>query len=121
VGESLTVFRSRLRDDAPERYFDLAGELHERATGFAGFVEFKQFVADDGERVTLVTFDSAEHEAAWRDDAAHRAAQQEGRDAFYSEYDVAVCEVQRRHRWHRHSGGIRGERLPRVDAGPAAG
>ncbi len=48
--------------------------------GFPGFVEFKQFVADDGERVTLVTFDSAEHEAAWRDDVEHRAAQQEGRD-----------------------------------------
>ena len=59
------------------------------------------FVADDGERLTLVTFDSAEHEAAWRADAEHRAAQQEGRDDFYDEYDVAVCEVQRRHRWTR--------------------
>jgi heme-degrading monooxygenase HmoA len=104
VGESLTVFRSRLRDDAPDRYFELAGELHERAKDFAGFLEFKQFVAADGERVTLVTFDSTEHEAAWRDDAVHRAAQREGRDAFYSEYDVAVCEVQRRHRWQRPSG-----------------
>ena len=101
MGESLTVFRSRLRDDVPNRYFDLAAELHERAREFPGFVEFKQFVADDGERVTLVTFDSAEHEAAWRDDVEHRAAQQEGRTAFYSEYDVAVCDVQQRHRWTR--------------------
>ncbi len=91
---------SRLRADAPDRaYFDLAAELLERARSFPGFVEFKQFVADDGERVTLVTFDSAEHEAAWRDDAQHRAAQEEGRTVFYSEYDVAVCEVQQRHRW----------------------
>jgi heme-degrading monooxygenase HmoA len=101
MGESLTVFRSRLRPEVPDRYFDLAAELHERARGFPGFVEFKQFVADDGERVTLVTFDSAEHEAAWRDDVQHRAAQREGRDAFYAEYDIAVCEVQRRHRWTR--------------------
>jgi heme-degrading monooxygenase HmoA len=97
--ESITVFRSRLRDDVPDRYFALATELHERAKGFPGFIEFKQFVADDGERVTLVTFDSAEHEAAWCDDPEHRAAQQEGRERFYSEYDVAVCEVQQRHRW----------------------
>jgi heme-degrading monooxygenase HmoA len=97
--QSITVFRSRLRDDVPDRYFALAAELHERAKEFPGFVEFKQFVADDGERVTLVTFDSAEHEAAWRDDPEHRAAQQEGRDRFYSEYDIAVTEVVRRHRW----------------------
>ncbi len=99
--QSITVFRSRLRDDVPDRYHSLAAELHERAKAFPGFVEFKQFVADDGERVTLVTFATAEHEAAWRDDAQHRAAQQEGRAAFYSEYDVAVCEVQHRHHWHR--------------------
>ena len=99
MGECLTVFRSHLRDDVPDRYFDLAADLHERARSFPGFVEFKQFVADDGERVTLVTFDSAEHEAAWRDDTQHRGAQNEGRDTFYSEYDVAVCEVRRRSRW----------------------
>ncbi len=101
MGESLTVFRSRLREDAPDRYFELAAQLHDRARTFPGFVEFKQFVADDGERVTLVTFDSAEHEAAWRDDVDHRAAQQQGRDAFYAEYDIAVTDVVRRHRWTR--------------------
>jgi heme-degrading monooxygenase HmoA len=99
--QSITVFRSRLRDDVPDRYSDLAAELRECAEQLPGFVEFKQFVADDGERLTLVTFDTAEHEAAWRDDAEHRAAQEEGRSSFYVEYDVAVCEVQRRHRWPR--------------------
>ena len=99
--ESITVFRSRLRGDVPDRYFDLAAELRAKAGELPGFVEHKVFVAEDGERLTLVTFDSAEHEAAWRADADHRAAQQEGRDDFYDEYDVAVCEVQRRHRWTR--------------------
>jgi heme-degrading monooxygenase HmoA len=97
--QSITVFRSRLRTDVPDRYLDLAAEMHARAATFPGFVEFKQFTADDGERLSLVTFDSAEHEAAWRDDTEHRAAQQQGREAFYSEYDVAVCTVQRRHQW----------------------
>ena len=55
------------------------------------------FFAADGERLALVTFASDEAEAAWRDDTEHRAAQQEGRDEFYSGYDVAVCSVQRRH------------------------
>lgn len=100
--QSITVFRSRLRDDAPRpRYGTVASELEAKAAAAPGFVEFKEFVAADGERLALVTFASAEAEAAWRDDPDHRSAQVEGRDAFYSEYDVAVCAVQRRHRWTR--------------------
>jgi heme-degrading monooxygenase HmoA len=99
IPESITVFRSRLRDDVPDDYVPLAAELEARAARFAGFVEFKQFTAADGERLALVTFASDEAEAAWRDDAAHRAAQQQGRDRFYREYDVAVCSVRRRHTW----------------------
>ena len=48
-----------------------------------------------------MTFASDADEAAWRDDAAHRAAQQRGRDEFYAEYDVAVCAVQHRRTWRR--------------------
>jgi heme-degrading monooxygenase HmoA len=100
VAENITVFRSRLRDDVPgQRYGARAAELEARAAGFAGFVEFKEFVAADGERLALVTFASDAAEAAWRDDTEHRAAQEEGRNAFYSEYDVAVCSVLRRHVW----------------------
>ena len=109
-GESITVFRSRLRDGYPvERYSEVAADLEARAAAAPGHVELKEFVAADGERLALVTFASAEAEAAWRDDPDHRAAQQEGRDAFYSEYDVAVCEVQHRHRWHIGSGVRRAE------------
>ena len=102
--QSITVFRSRLRDDVPDRYATLAAELETRAAAVPGFVEFKQFVAPDGERLALVTFADAEAEAAWRDDVEHRAAQREGRESFYAEYDIAVCEVQRRHVWQDGSG-----------------
>ena len=34
MGESITVFRSRLRDDVPDRYFTLAAQLHDRARTF---------------------------------------------------------------------------------------
>jgi heme-degrading monooxygenase HmoA len=97
--QSFTVFRSRLRPDVPADYDELADEMEARARTFPGFVEFKMFVAPDGERLALVTFASDEAEAAWRDDGRHRDAQQQGRDRFYSEYDVAVCAVQRRHVW----------------------
>ncbi len=99
--QNLTVFRSRLRDDAPADYGTLADDLEARARTFPGFVEFKMFLAADGERLALVTFATADAEAAWRDDEQHRAAQQRGREEFYAEYDVAVCAVQRRQRWER--------------------
>ena len=102
--QSITVFRSRLRDDmSAARYRTVAAALERRAAELPGFVEFKEFIAADGERLALVTFASDDKEAAWRDDPGHRAAQAEGRDAFYSEYDVAVCSVQRRSTWR--SGG----------------
>jgi heme-degrading monooxygenase HmoA len=97
--ESITVFRSRLRDDVPDDYGPLAAELEARAAQLPGFVEFKEFTAADGERLALATFDSAEAEAAWREDILHRAAQEQGRERFYREYDVAVCSVERRHQW----------------------
>jgi heme-degrading monooxygenase HmoA len=49
--------------------------------------------------VSVAVFASPEAQATWRDDVAHRVAQQRGRERFYVEYDVAVCEVQRRHHW----------------------
>jgi len=102
--QSITVFRSRLRDGYPvDAYATRAAELEARAAAAPGYVEFKEFVAADGERLALVTFASAAAEAAWRDDHAHRTGQQEGRDDYYSEYDVAVCEVQRRYVWSRRS------------------
>jgi len=95
----VTVFRSRLRPDVSDDYWTLADELLDVAAAIDGFVEHKVFVAADGERCTIVVFADAAAEAQWREHVAHRAAQQRGRSDFYLEYDVAVCEQVRRHRW----------------------
>jgi heme-degrading monooxygenase HmoA len=86
----VVVFRSRLRPEAEPDY-------ERRAVGIdmPGFIAIKSFTADDGERVSIVEFDTAEHLAAWRDHAEHRVAQQQGRDRFYSEYSIQVCKVER--------------------------
>ena len=91
----LTVFRSRLRDDAGDDYVELVTEMLELARSMPGFREFKRFAADDGERVSIIVFDSLEAQEAWRDNAEHRAAQQRGRTSFYESYRIQVCEVLR--------------------------
>jgi heme-degrading monooxygenase HmoA len=95
----VTVFRSRLRDDAEANgYGKLAARMEARARQMPGFVDFKTFVASDGERVSLVTFDTVAHHEGWREDPEHRSAQQRGRDDFYLEYTISVCsELRRRH------------------------
>jgi heme-degrading monooxygenase HmoA len=89
----VTVFRSRLRPDAGESYEHTADDMEKYAREMPGFVDFKTFVAPDGERVSLVVFASREAHDAWRDDARHRAAQARGRADWYSEYSIQVCEL----------------------------
>ncbi len=89
----VTVFRSRLRPESEAEYHQMAPRILEIARSMPGFVDFKAFEADDGERVSVITFSSMQAQRAWRDHPEHRAAQQAGRDRFYASYDITVSEV----------------------------
>ena len=89
----VTVFRSRLRPDAEQQgYGEAAARMEARARRMPGFMDFKTFAAADGERVSVIIFDSVEHQGAWRNDPEHRAVQLRGRDDFYEEFSISVCE-----------------------------
>jgi len=91
----LTVFRSRLNDGAQDDYDEhvrVTSALAEVAPGFLGH---KMFVAPDGERVTLVEFDTLENQRAWSLSSEHKAAAKAGRKSFYAHYRIQVCEVAR--------------------------
>ncbi len=99
-GQVMTVFRSRLRADAAA-YPEHAARTSALARTMPGYVEHKVFVADDGERVTLVRFaDRASHEA-WARHPDHRAAQRAGIEDYYEEYSIAVGAVDRASAWVR--------------------
>ena len=57
-----------------------------------GFIGQKSFVAEDGERVSIVEFASEETYQAWREHLGHRVAHALGQGKFYSEYHVQVCK-----------------------------
>lgn len=94
-GQVATIFRSRLRPEAIDEYEPRAAEIFALAHTMPGLVDVKSFTADDGERVTLVTFADAESHRAWREHPEHRLAQRDGRDRFYAEYSIQVCECTR--------------------------
>jgi heme-degrading monooxygenase HmoA len=92
----IAVIRTQLRADADvARYEQLGGRMDELIRAMPGFVSAKDFVADDGDRVTMVTFESAEQLLAWRNLPEHVEAQRLGRGEFYASYAVQVCEVVR--------------------------
>ena len=90
----LTVFRNRLRPEAVDEYGPLADRMAALAETMPGFVERKTYVAEDGERVTLVVFATPEQQRAWRDHPEHRAAQRAGVERLYSEYRIQVCTLE---------------------------
>ena len=94
-GQVVTVFRNRLRPDNEAAYAEEAGRIYGLAAQMPGLVDVKGFTADDGERVTIVTFaDEATHDA-WRRQADHVVAQGRGRNEFYSEFSLQVCSTVR--------------------------
>jgi heme-degrading monooxygenase HmoA len=101
AGQVVTVFRSRPRAGTDDVYGPLADAMLTAASAQPGFVDFATFESTDGERVSLVTFATPEAHAAWRDDPAHRAAQQRGRDELYEWYSIQVGDCRSASRWTR--------------------
>lgn len=91
----ITVFRSRLREENRDEYDVMAERMNQLAASMDGFLSAKTFVAEDGERCTVVEFASEEHQQAWARHPEHRLAQVRGRAAFYATYDLKVAAVQR--------------------------
>ena len=99
-GQVMTVFRSRLRDDA-DAYAEHAARISELARSMPGYVEHKVFTAEDGERVTLVRFADRESHDAWARHPDHREAQRAGITDYYEEYSIAVGAIDRASVWER--------------------
>lgn len=97
----LTVFRSRLREEARADYMAQAQRMSELARTMPGYRSHKVFTAEDGERVTIVEFEDEAGQRQWATNVEHVAAKKLGRESFYSEYSLQVCTVVRESRFCR--------------------
>jgi heme-degrading monooxygenase HmoA len=93
----VTIFRSRLRPEHLEEYERLAPHIETLARTMPGFISIKGYTATDGERVSIVEFDTLENHHAWRAHPEHLKAQRLGREKFYAEFHIQVCRVERSH------------------------
>jgi heme-degrading monooxygenase HmoA len=100
----ITLFRSRLRPEHHKEYEVWASRMNELAAQMPGFVSIKTFTAEDGERVSIVEFESEETMRVWRNHAEHREAQELGQNLFYSEYRIQVCQPIRDYSFPKKTG-----------------
>ena len=91
----VTVFRSRVKPEVQQEYMQWASRMSALAKEMPGYISHKGFVAEDGEKVTIVEFESVEAQRAWSLHPEHVDAKKKGRKDFYVEYRVQVCEVLR--------------------------
>jgi heme-degrading monooxygenase HmoA len=91
----VTVFRSRLNPGSLEEYQRWSARMGTLAAEIPGYRSHKGFVASDGERVTIVEFTSEAGLRAWATHPEHVEAKRKGRDTFFTDYRVQVCEVLR--------------------------
>ncbi len=86
---------------------DYAGQLKrmaDLAVKMPGYVSHKAFVAEDGERLTLIEWESAETLRAWATHPEHLAVKELGRQTFYEDYRLQVCETLRESTFTRRAG-----------------
>ena len=91
----VTIFRSRLNPDHDVEYGDVVTLTAGLVEAAPGFKAHKMFVAEDGERLTLVEFENEAAQRNWSLSREHRDAAKAGRARFYSEYKIQICTVNR--------------------------
>ena len=97
----VVIFRSKVREGVEEEYYARADEMAAIARTMPGFISFKAYTADDGERISVHEWESREQLEAWRTHPEHLEMQQYGRDKFYDEYTLYVMESPRESRFRR--------------------
>jgi heme-degrading monooxygenase HmoA len=90
----VVVFRARRTDEGVgEEYRNWFARMTGLACKMPGYISHKAYVAEDGERLTLFEWQSAETLQAWATHPQHILAKQRGRQKFYTKYRLQVCEV----------------------------
>jgi len=97
----VTVFRSRLIPGLQEEYVAVVNRMAELAASMPGYISHKAYLATDGERCTIVEFESEEAQRAWRMHPEHREAQKKAREIYYQSYSLQICELKRESKFER--------------------
>ncbi|HEU4690961.1 MAG TPA: antibiotic biosynthesis monooxygenase [Vicinamibacterales bacterium] len=91
----VVVFRARSKPGIGKDYEEMDARMVDLAVKMPGFVSYRQYASTDGEELAVIEFESHETMAAWRNHPEHREAQRLGRERWFAEYRITVCDVAR--------------------------
>ena len=101
----VVVFRAhRTPDGLGEEYRHWFLRMTELACKMPGYISHKGYVAEDGERLTLFEWESAETLKAWATHPEHVSVKKLGREKFYAGYHAQICELVRESKFERGAG-----------------
>ena len=92
----VVIFRSTRNLDDGHLYSEWSEKMENLVKTIDGYEHhfgFRDATSRDG--VTVSYFSSLEAISEWKNLSEHKVAQQLGRDSFYEEYSIQVCEVLR--------------------------
>jgi heme-degrading monooxygenase HmoA len=88
------IFTSQ-RTEGERGYDAMAARMVAVAAQQPGFLGVESVRGTDGFGITVSYWRSLADIAAWRQHAEHQAAQEAGKRAWYADYQLRICEVQR--------------------------
>ena len=90
----VVVFRFHPHPDADlEEMGALTENMAKLVGAMSGFLGLKDYAAQDGEVVVVAEFDSIEAVDEWKAHPDHVVAQRRGREEFFADYRIQVCDV----------------------------
>lgn len=97
------IFTNQRSADDDQGYAAMAQRMVELASAQPGFLGAESVRDADGLGITLSYWDSEDAIAAWRADAEHRLAQQQGFARWYDGFVLRVARVERAREWRREA------------------
>lgn len=88
------VIFSSIGTDIDDGYQQTAQAMQALATQQTGFLGLES-VRDNREGITISYWQDLESIHRWKQQAEHLQAQQQGRDKWYTAYQVRICKVER--------------------------
>lgn len=91
----MVVFVSQRNGNDVHGYAEAAAAMDALAAQQPGYLGMVSLRDDAGFGITISYWADDQCAAAWRDNAAHAAVRQRGREDWYAGYSVAVARVER--------------------------
>lgn len=96
------IFEVMPKKEKWEQYLDLAAALKTELEKIEGFLSVERFqsISDPAKILSLSFWQDEESVREWRNKAAHRSAQNEGRNSIFDHYRLRIANVVRDYGMH---------------------